>query len=223
MEDKGNGNTSKAGARRCRAESLIVSYEARFVAVFSVLDQAMDALQEHRDDLAHVIAQLRNHYAASSSLRKRDFDAMIEQPLRYLGELEGRTRRALVTSRLDEERMMATLRCVLADGDGPELVQWPALRDRLVERQQSREAELARLLRDYHVELSNLIELLGAALKRQPQPRVRDLKRLATTIVRQHAYEQTDLARSQRGLDEIQGQIRKHWGEILAATTEQRI
>jgi hypothetical protein len=221
VEDLTLGNTNETGVRRCLAESLIASYEARFVTVYSFLDQAMDALQDHRNDLEQVIAQLRDHYAASSSLRKRDFDAMIEQPLLYLRELEVRARGALVVSRLDEQEIVATLRDVLAGGDGAESVQWPVLRDRMAELQQSREAGLARLLREYHAELTNMVELFGAALQRLPRPRVRDLKRLAHSIVQQHAYERTDLGRSQRDLDEIRGQIRGQWGEILATTDAQ--
>jgi molecular chaperone DnaK (HSP70) len=171
-------------------EEIISSYEQRLRGIGFIIDNTQMILGEFQESLSdtkqereELKIELRDTLARNESLRKKDFDAMMNTILSSQDDRE-REVRGLLSSYLTEQRDMAkTLRENLGsfrdslNRDNIDRVQnFHQMLQDILNKQEERKTEVTEKLTTYQKEQSELSSTLAALLSRGRDLRTRDLK-----------------------------------------------
>lgn len=169
------------------ARQLTASYEARVSSVEQIIAGTHEMLEAFRSQREAMRIQLRETLAGAASLRKRDFDTMME---RILARQEARELQIKETMRdyLREQRALAaTLQETLSAHLGRTQAE-PARSDveragaveellgGIMARRQAREREVRALLAEFQSEQEEIARALGGLLSNGGSPKVKEFK-----------------------------------------------
>lgn len=98
------------------AEDIAASYEARAAFVQEVVGETHELLERFRAERERMAAALREHLATSESLRRKDFNRMMEEILAVQREREEGVNAMLQKFREEEEQVAKRLRGLLGRG-----------------------------------------------------------------------------------------------------------
>jgi len=164
------------------AREVIASYEARIASVERIIEATHETLEAFRSQREAMRTRLRETLARSASLRKRDFDAMMQG---ILARQEARERALKNTMRhyLRERRALAaSLKGAL---DGSETNGTTTLQNLLTStaaRWEAQEREIRALLAEFQGEQEEVARTLGGLLSGGRSARVKDFKAALTII-----------------------------------------
>lgn len=158
------------------AREVITSYEARISSVEQIIEATHEMLETFRGQREAMRAQLRETLARAASLRRRDFDAMMQGIVARQEELE-RAVKETMRSYLQEQRALATsLKEVLAPGEAEQVETVKELLGEITARRQEREREVRALLAEFRSEQEELARALGRLLSNGGSVRVKEFK-----------------------------------------------
>lgn len=158
------------------AREVIASYEARVASVEHIIEATHEMLEAFRGQREAMRTELRESLARAASLRRRDFDAMMQG---ILARMETREREIKETMRgyLQEQRTLAaTLREALARGDGERIGAVKGLLENIAARREAREREVSAILAEFQREQEELSRTLGGLLSNGGSVKVKELK-----------------------------------------------
>ncbi len=167
------------------ARELTASYEARVSSVEQIIEATHELLEASRSQREAMRSRLREALARAASLRRRDFDAMMQE---ILARQEGREQAIRGTMReyLREQRALAAAlkETVSACTAQPAPVRSGAERVETVEqllggilaRRQEREREVAGLLAEFQREQEEIAGVLGGFLSTGGPLKVKEFK-----------------------------------------------
>jgi hypothetical protein len=176
------------------------SYEARIESIGEIFDttrQLLKGFQESfldtKQEREKMNAALREQLARNESLRRNDFDNMMQGILSTQDEREKEVRN-LLNSYLDEQREMAQalrerlerFKDSLARGEALKLRELQSLIKEILARQDERKDEVTSRLREFQKEQKVLAERLKELLAKGREIRIRDLKLMLKEFKAQH-------------------------------------
>jgi len=172
------------------AEEIISSYEERLQSINSIFDNTQTVLGEFQESFSNtnhdretLKDQLRDTLAKNESLRKKDFDIMMNAILLSQDDRE-REVRSLLNSYLTEQREMArqlkenlgTFKDGLNKDNIARIHEFHGMLKDILREQEERKAEVTARLKMFQKEQGELSHTLGELLSKGKELRIRDLK-----------------------------------------------
>lgn len=158
------------------AWEIAASYEARVSSVEQIIEATHEMLEAFRGQREAMRTQLRETLARASSLRRRDFDAMMQGILARQEEREKAVKR-MVKAYLREQREMAMgLRERLAKSESEGIGDFKAMVEDIRARQLERELEIKTLLAHFRNEQEEVASALRKLLSNGGSMRVKEFK-----------------------------------------------
>lgn len=181
-------------------ENIISSYESRIQSIEGIFDtthQLLEGFQESfldtKQEREKLSAELRENLAKNESLRKKDFDNMMQGILSIQDEREKEVR-DLLKGYLNEQREMAhTLRDslskvkdALAKGEVQRVKEFQILIKDILARQEERKEEVTSKLKEFQKGQQEMAKRFKELLAKGSQLRIRDLKSMLREFKTQH-------------------------------------
>jgi hypothetical protein len=185
--------------RECLAR-LIDAYEERVDAIERLMVRAAAELERAGSEREELLERLAGRLAGSHSLRKSDFDRMVEGLRKRRRAREQELATALRDFEAEDRRIIATLRQVVsADANAATAAEIGAAGRELAHLQNEREARIGGLLRSFHMEHEELRAMLEAIVGRDAGLRIKDIR----ALVRGHLAWAERLGEAQSVLDDV--------------------
>ncbi len=189
-------------------EEIISSYEERLQSIGSIIDNTQLIFGEFHESISNtnheretLKVQLRDTLAKNESLRKKDFDVMMNTILLSQDDREREVRK-LLHNYLTEQREMArqlkenlgTFKDGLNKDNIDRINDFHRMLKDILKKQEERTAEVTGKLKMFQKEQGELSHILGELLSKGKELRIRDLK----TMLRQFEAQSRERAARQR-------------------------
>lgn len=195
-------------------EGIIDSYENRVSTIYSLMAQAGYLLGTARSEIVEMIDAVRSTLAASQSLRRKDFDAMMDDILERHRLIEAEASGHLTLFRKAEEEMVDRMRCLVRHGSQTPLEDVAFIRDEMMTRQKARELSIISTLKRFQVEQVELKIGLRRLLDKGESMRVRDLKTMLRAIRAQQCETNQTLFAFLDDFDRMRTQVQGEWQQV---------
>ena len=171
-------------------ENIISSYETRIESVGSVFDAThqliegfQDSFLDTKQEREKLKAELRANLAKSESLRKKDFDSMMQGILSAQEEKEKEVR-DLLKNYLNGQREMAhalrdnlaEIKGALGKGEAVRVKEFQGIIKEILARQDERKDEVTSRLKDFQNAQQEMAKRLKELLAKGRELRIKDLK-----------------------------------------------
>jgi len=184
----------------CLAREVIASYEARVSSVEQIIEATHEMLEAFRSQREAMRTQLRDTLARAASLRRRDFDAMMQAILVRQEERQERIKEAMrgylsehkATAQALKEALSLRLgrtqaglpaaQAGLGNGEAKRIETVEELLGGIMARQEKREREVRALLAEFQREQEEMAHALGGLLSNGGSIKVKDFKATLRTI-----------------------------------------
>ncbi len=163
-------------------DSIVSSYEDRLESITSVL---LDA----RTEIGIVNSELRERLSRFESLRKKDFDKMMQGILSAQDERELEVRGMLSSYINDQQEMIRTmkdkfteLKNALSTGEMERIAEFQEMMKRIIVRQDERRTEVISILKEFQKKQWAMVSGLKDLLAKGRDVRIKDLKTMLEEI-----------------------------------------
>lgn len=164
------------------AEDIVFSYQSKISEVAMIIDNTSQLLEDFKTQRNEMSNQLKETLAKEESLRKKDFDNMMQD---IVIQQDGREKRIrnLLKSFFDEQKEIAE--AIRKNLTGEEKIRIDDFRKRLKDiqaRQKARENEVTMALRQFLAEYKQMAESLRSLLNKGETVRIKDFKEMMKNI-----------------------------------------
>ena len=181
-------------------ENIISSYEARIESIeriFYTTGQLLEGFQERlldtREEREKVNAELRENLAKNESLRKKDFDNMMQDILSAQDQREKQVR-SLLKNYLDEQKEVANalgenlskVKDALAKGETQRVKEFQAAITEILKKQEQRKQTVSSELKEFQKNQQEMAKRLKELLGKGKELRIKDLKSMLAEFEIQH-------------------------------------
>ena len=196
-------------------DGLIKGYEERVNIVTEYMTRAADFLAQLGREQDAMVAQLRETLAERRSLRRKDFDRLVQ---RVASERRQRLE-ALPTLIEDfrgaEQSVVGKLRQLLSGNAADVARAWPELKNEMLSLQRMRERNVSRALKRVHIEQEELCRGLNGLLAKGEKIRVADLKAVVREINAVSPHELLDLAGVFKDCQSACAEVSQAWQKVV--------
>lgn len=196
-------------------QSIIDAQEMRVKAIGGLVLKAAQALRDFRLEQEGMIAELRDLLAKTESLRKKDFDTMMDDIIAQRKEREMAVIGVLERFGSEGGRMIAELRRFLNQDGCLRLDEFAKLKEAILTEQERREKEVAEVLREFHREQEELNTALRKLLSRGVSVRVRDFKSTIRALQVQRKEGQGELGDVLKELERVRDAVAEDWHGVM--------
>lgn len=181
-------------------ENIISSYEARiqsigaiFDTTYQLLEGFQDGLLDTREEREKINTELRENLARNESLRKKDFDNMMQDILSAQEQREKQIRN-LLKNYLDEQKEVANalteslgkFKNALSGGEAQRVKEFHAAITEILEKQEQRKQEVSSELKEFQKNQQEMAKRLKELLAKGRKLRIKDLKSMLAEFKIQH-------------------------------------
>jgi len=198
-------------------ENTFSSYETKVESFGAILDTTYQILQSFQDSLEvrkereKVTAELRKSLAEKESLRRKDFDNMMQGILAAQDKRE-REVRNLVNGYLGDQKEMARVlrenlrkfKDSLTKGEAERIKEFRELTNQILAKQEERKKGVVSMLKEFQKEQQKMMERLGTLLAKGKELRIKDLKLMLKEFKSQH---QERIAHQQERREYVDGML----------------
>lgn len=209
-------------------ENIISSYQARIQSIGAIFDtthQLLEGFQDNlldtREEREKMNAELRENLAKNESLRKKDFDNMMQDILSAQDQREKQVK-SLLKNYLNEQREMANalgeslgnVKDALSKGQAQRIKEFQATITEILAEQEQRKQEVSSELKEFQKNQQEMAKRLKELLAKGRELRIKDLKSMLAEFKIQHK-ERT--ARQKERKKEVQNMLGDFKSERLKA------
>ncbi len=205
------------------AESIIDSYESRVDTIHSLMSQAHDVLGTYQAEIVEMINTVRSNLAGSRSLRRKDFDSMIEGILERHRMIEEEASGHLLLFRMEEVKMVDRMRHLVRDGRETPFEEIEFIREEILTRQKQRELKIIGVLKRFQVEQVELKIGLMRLLDKGEMVRVKDLKTMIKAIRAQQSDTNQILFAFLDEFDRVRTKVQGEWQQVMCLSDRQQM
>ena len=196
-------------------KAIIGSYETRVRTVDVLMRQTVQWLKNLQAEQEKMTLQLRDHLAKAVSLRKKDFDKMMEGIHRKAQNREKAMRRILERFQKEEEEMVAELKRILASENHLSPPDFRIIKQNILDRQKQREKEVGEILRSFHLDQEELLAALRRLLSKGKKIKIKDFKAMIKGLQAHHSYRESEVARVLEEIERISEQVDAAWQRVM--------
>jgi len=146
------------------AKEVVSSYESRISEVGIIIDNTHRILGDFKTERNEMNNQLKETLAKEESLRKKDFDGMMEEILSHQDEREKQVRDLLRTFLEEQKEMAQTIKKNLSEGEKVRINDLKKMLQDIQARQRAREDEVSMMLKEFQKEYKEMAESLRSLL-----------------------------------------------------------
>ena len=196
-------------------ETRIQSIEAFFEATHQVFQDFQDSLVNTRQEREKINNQLRESLAKNGSLRRKDFDKMMNVISLHLDESEQQVRKLSQEYLGEQTKLMQQLREGLRDfkdaltkGQVQKVRELQTLIKEILTRQDESKIEVTSKLKEFQQGQQQTSKMLGDLLARGEDLRIRDFKAMLTEFKRQRKERIACQERRRREVKDMLGEFK---------------
>jgi soluble cytochrome b562 len=196
-------------------ETRIQSIEAFFEATHQVFQGFQDSLVNTRQEREKINSQLRESLAKNGSLRRKDFDKMMNVISLHLDESEQQVRKLSQEYLGEQTKLMQQLReglrnfkDALTKGQVQKVRELQTLIKEILTRQGESKIEVTSKLKEFQQGQQQTSEMLGDLLARGKELRIRDFKAMLTEFKRQRKERIACQERRRREVKDMLGEFK---------------
>ena len=197
------------------AQGIIDSYQMRVKTVGNLMLEAAEALKNLQLEQQELIYELRELLAKSQSLRKKDFDTKMKTILSQRREGEEEVVGAIEEFHRWGERMLTELRRFFSNDKPLTREDFADLKEIILFRQEERERETARVLREFHREQEELRTALLKLLSKGDLVRIKDCESAVKALQFQQREREGELGAMLKELDRVSDEARGEWQGVM--------
>ena len=206
-------------AGREQLTRLIDVFDERVAVVGNLMGRTMAELKRYGAEQEELLARLRAQLARTRSLRKRDFDRIVEGLRRHRHTREQELEAALREFQEEERSIIARLRRATGR-EGEEAASPSSLRElgtlgrQLLALQGEKETRVGGLLRGFNMEQEELRASLERLVERASRLRVKDVR----ALIRGHLAWTERTGEAQRILEELEAvrrSVQERWQPVM--------
>ena len=204
------------------AKEVVSSYESRISEVAIIVDNTHCILEDFKSKRNEMSNQIKETLAKGESLRKKDFDSMMEE---ILSHQEGREKqvRDLLRTFLEEQKEMAqTIKKNLSEGEKVKINDFKKMLQDIQARQKAREDEVSVMLKEFQKEYKKMAESLRSLLDKGEAIRIKDFKEMLKNIRSRQVKREEEV---RKRLDEFRKQRQdmvSEWCELTVVMAKKR-
>jgi len=211
-------NTHMSNGMKNIVESVISSYQARIQSIGAIFDSThqllegfQDGLLNTREEREKVSTELRENLAKNESLRKKDFDNMMQDILSAQDQREKQVR-SLLKGYLDEQKEVANalgeslgkVKDDLSRGQAQRVKEFQAAITEILAKQEQRKQEVSSELKEFQKNQQEMAKRLKELLAKGRKLRIKDLKSMLAEFKIQHKEQ---IAQQKERKEEVQNML----------------
>ena len=208
-------------------ENVISSYEARIQSIGAIFDSThqllegfQDGLLDTRGEREKIKAELRENLAKNGSLRKKDFDNMMQDILSAQEQREKQVK-SLLKNYLNEQREMANalgeslgnVKGALSKGEIRRVKEFQATITEILAKQEQRKQKVSSELKEYQKNQQEMAKRLKELLAKGRELRIKDLKSMLAEFKIQHKERITQQKERKEEVQNMLGGFKKERSE----------
>jgi len=203
-------------------KEVVFSYESRISEVGIIIDNTYRILEEFKTKRNEMSNQLKENLAKKGSLRKKDFDSMMEEILSRQDEREKQVKDSLRTFLEEQKEVAQTIKKNLAEGEKVRINDFKKILQDIQARQKGGENEVSMMLKEFQKEHKEMAESLRTLLDKGEVLRAKDFKEMVKNI-RSRQIERTNEVREK--LDEFRKErqeMASEWHKLTITMAKKR-
>ena len=198
------------------AVSIIDSYEMRVSTVTTLMTQANNLLKSFQIEMEDMITQLRDNLAKSESLRKKDFDIMMQTMVDRMRELEQEEQNRFIQFQLEESEMIVRFRRLVSGESLVVTEDMEILREEVHTRQKERERCIVNGLKQFQIAHEEFRSGVKILLLKGDGVRIKDLKQMLRTIKAHQYFREPEIIAILDSFDAVRNKVQNQWREVVA-------
>ena len=202
---------------RALATSILDSYAMRVKTVNPLMEQTYGFLSSYQSELKEMIDRLRENLARRGSLRRTDFDRMMDDVLAPRLQQSRETEERLLRFRVEEEEMIERLRTILLQGGDRGLKNIQDIRMDILRRQKERERDILYALKQFQIAQEELRECLKNLLAKGEHIKIRDLRGMLRVLKTQQSRRDTGILNMIEELGIVRERVQSQWQKVIEA------
>ncbi|MFZ2356766.1 MAG: hypothetical protein WAW67_02960, partial [Candidatus Omnitrophota bacterium] len=164
------------------AEEIVSSYQSRISTVASIIDNTHQLLEDFKTKRNEMSSQLQEALARQGSLRKKDFDSMMQEILFHQDEREKEVRDLLKTFFEEQKEVAEIIKKSLTGAEKIRIDDFKKMLQDIQAKQRARENEVSVMLKEFQTEYKETAESLRSLLNKREAIRFKDFKEMLNYI-----------------------------------------
>ena len=205
------------------AEEIVSSYQSRISTVAAIIDDTHHLLEDFKAKRNEMSNQLKETLARQGSLRKKDFDDMMQHVLSHQDEREKEVKELLKTFFEEQKEVAEIIKKSLTGAEKIRIDDFKKMLQDIQARQKARENEVSVMLKEFQTEYKEMAESLRSLLDKREAIRIREFKVMLKNI-RSRQIERAEEARTK--LDEFRKERQDgllEWNRLTVVMAEKRM
>ncbi|MBU4345763.1 MAG: hypothetical protein KKH29_00365 [Candidatus Omnitrophica bacterium] len=182
------------------AEEIVSSYQARISEVATLIDNTHQLLEDFKTKRNEMSNQLKETLARQESLRKKDFDYMMQNVLSHQDKREKEVKELLKTFFEEQKEVAEIIKKSLTGAEKIRIDDFKKMLQDIQAKQRTRENEVSVTLKEFQTEYKEMAESLRSLLDKREAIRVSEFKVMLKDI-RSRQIERAEVVRTR--LDEF--------------------
>lgn len=183
-----------AGQDAAPVQQILDRYRAAGETVAGYMSRAVALLKDLYAEQDEMIEQLKRLLSRSKSLRRSDFDGIFANLLARRHRTRGMLSTLVEGYRANRELLIQEIEDLCSSEASWASNAWPALKQRLLDGQDTGEREVVAVLRQVHMEREELSAALSDLLSRGERLKISDLKTVVQRLASRDSRESAELA-----------------------------
>ena len=163
-------------------EGIVSSYQARISQVVTMVDNTNHILEDFRMRRNKMSCQLKETLAKEESLRRKDFDNMINGVLSHQDMREKEVRVLLDTFFEEQKEIAEIVKKSLTESKRVRIDDFRKSLQNIQDRQKVREKEIKTALLEFQEEYKEIVVSLSSLLDKEEEVRIKDFKEMVGNI-----------------------------------------
>lgn len=204
------------------AQEIASSYQSKISEVGMIVDNTYQLLEEFKLRRDNMSNQLKETLAKEESLRKKDFDNMMDD---ILSRQDGREKQVkeLLKTFFEEQREVAEIvEKSLREGEKVKIDDFKKMLQDIQVRQRAREEEVKMALRGFQDEYKEMAESLRTLLNKGEDLRIKDFKEMVKNIRSRQITRAKEVRRRLDEFREKRHNMASEWQNITSVLAEKR-
>ncbi len=202
------------------AEEIVSSYQSRISTVATIIDNTHQILDDFKIKRNEISNQLKETLARGESLRKKDFDSMMQEILFHQDEREKEVRDLLKTFFEEQKEVAEIIKKSLTGAEKIRIDDFKKMLQDIQAKQRTRENEVSVTLKEFQTEYKEMAESLRSLLDKREAMRIKDFKEMLNYIRAGQSEREKEVRNK---LDESRKERQDEWNKLTIVMAEKRV
>lgn len=196
-------------------EHILGSFAQRVRVVGEVMKETTALLKRLSLEQAEMALRLRDTLAQKQSLRKRDFDHLLEDIVLRNLDKRKRIHEALTSCQNEAEGMIARFRDALTGAKRTKLSEFRSISREILDRLDRKEREIGEALRSFHIEQEEFAAGLRKLVEKGDRVRTKDFRTVVGSLRRGQLERESEIGELLNAFGRVQEEVKSRWEKVF--------